>query len=57
MDSLLEARDVLDIPLLQRCLDDLVEKVDPANTARAATILLRELDVGLFLLRLADFRS
>jgi asparagine synthase (glutamine-hydrolysing) len=57
LDSLLEAQEMLDMPLLHRCLEDLVAKVDPDTTARAGTILLRGLGVGLFLRRLADSRS
>jgi asparagine synthase (glutamine-hydrolysing) len=56
LDSLPEARAFLDMPLLHRCLDDLVAKVDPGTTARAGIILLRGLGVGLFLRRLADSR-
>ena len=54
LDSLPEAKELLDMPLLHRCLDDLVAKVDPETTARAGSILLRGLGVGLFLRRLAD---
>ena len=54
LDSLPEANEILDMPLLHRCLDDLVAKVDPGTTARAGMILLRGLGVGLFLRRLAD---
>jgi asparagine synthase (glutamine-hydrolysing) len=57
LDSLPEARAFLDMPLLHRCLDDLVSKVDFGTTRRAVTILLRGLGVGLFLRRLADSRS
>ena len=57
LDSLPEAREILDLSLLHRCLDDLVVKVDPSTTARAGQILLRGLGVGLFLRRLADSRS
>jgi asparagine synthase (glutamine-hydrolysing) len=57
LDSLPEAQEMLDMPLLHRCLEDLVAKVDPDTTARAGTILLRGLGVGLFLRRLADSRS
>ena len=57
LDSLPEARAMLDMPLLHRCLDDLVAKVDPGTTARAVSILVRGLGVGMFLLRLADSRS
>ncbi len=54
LDSLPEAQAFLDMPLLHRCLDDLVVKVDPGTTANACRILLRGLGVGLFLRRLAD---
>ena len=47
------ANEFLDMPLLNRCLQDLAEKVDPVTTGQAATILLRGVGVGLFLLRLA----
>jgi len=57
LDSLPEAQEMLDMPFLHRCLEDLVAKVDPGTTARADTILLRGLGVGLFLRRLADSRS
>jgi asparagine synthase (glutamine-hydrolysing) len=57
LDSLPEARDFLDLPLLHRCLDELVAKVDPDTTAKAGMILLRGLGVGLFLRRLADSRT
>jgi asparagine synthase (glutamine-hydrolysing) len=57
LDSLPDAQEMLDMPLLHRCLEDLVAKVDPGTTARAGMILLRGLGVGLFLRRLADSRS
>jgi hypothetical protein len=57
MDSLPQAQDILDMPLLHSCLDELVAKVDPDTTMRAGTILLRGLGVGLFLRRLADSRT
>ena len=57
LDSLPEAKEMLDMPLLHRCLEDLVAKVDPDTTARAGMILLRGLGVGLFLRRLADSRT
>jgi asparagine synthase (glutamine-hydrolysing) len=57
LDSLPEAQEILDMPVLHRCLDDLVAKVDPETTARASSILLRGLGVGLFLRRLAGSRS
>ena len=57
LDSFPEAQDILDMPLLHRCLQALVAKVDSASTASASAILLRGLGVGLFLRRLADSRS
>jgi asparagine synthase (glutamine-hydrolysing) len=57
LDSLPEAQEILDMPLLHRCLEDLVAKVDPDTTMRAGVILLRGLGVGLFLRHLADSRS
>jgi asparagine synthase (glutamine-hydrolysing) len=57
LDSLPEAQDILDMPLLHRCLDELVAKVDPDTTARAGVILIRGLGVGLFLRHLADSRT
>jgi asparagine synthase (glutamine-hydrolysing) len=57
LDSVPEAKEILDMQLLHRCLEDLVTKVDPDTTARAGTILLRGLGVGLFLRHLADSRS
>ena len=53
LDSLPEARRILDTPLLRRCLDDLASKVDPSTTARADQILLRGISVGTFLRRLS----
>ena len=47
-----EAKEILDMQLLRRSLEDLVAKVDPNTPARAAQILLRGLGVGLFLRRL-----
>ena len=57
LDLLPEAQDILDMPLLHCCLEDLVAKVDPDTTKRAGMILLRGLGVGLFLRRLADSRT
>lgn len=57
LDSLPQARELLDMQLLRRSLEDLVAKVDPDTTARASQILLRGLGVGLFLRRVADSRS
>ena len=50
--SLPVASDFLDLPLMNRCLQELVAKVDPETTARASMILLRGIGVGLFLQRL-----
>ena len=57
LDSLPEARAILDIPLLRRCLDDLVTKVDPRSNMRAAMILIRGMSAGLFLCRVAKQNS
>lgn len=54
LEDLPEARDLLDLPLLHQCLDNLVEKVDPNTTADAGVILLRGIGVGLFLRSLAE---
>jgi asparagine synthase (glutamine-hydrolysing) len=54
LDSLPTAREMLDMPLLHRCLDDLVARVDRQSTANAGLILLRGLGVGLFLRRCAQ---
>ncbi len=48
-----EARAMLDLPLMQSCLEELTVKVDWDSTRRAGSILLRGLGVGLFLRRLA----
>jgi asparagine synthase (glutamine-hydrolysing) len=52
LSSLPAAHEILDIPLLNRCLQDLVAKVCPDTTKRAGMILLRGLEVGIFLRRL-----
>jgi hypothetical protein len=57
LESLPMAKEILDISLLNRCLEDLVRKVDPHTTHRAVAILVRGMSVGLFLSRLADSRS
>jgi asparagine synthase (glutamine-hydrolysing) len=57
LDSMPEAREMLDLQLMRRCLEDLVIRVDPDTTARAGMFLLRGLGVGLFLRRLADSGS
>ena len=54
LDALPEVRDILDIPLLRRCLEDLTVKIDPDTTATAGSILLRGLGVGLFIRRLVN---
>jgi len=56
LNALPEAREILDLGLMQRCLDDLVVKVDPETTGRASGILLRGIGVGLFLQGLAGSR-
>lgn len=53
MESVPEVREVLDLPLLNRCLEQLVIKVDPETSARARTTLATGVGMGLFLLRLA----
>jgi asparagine synthase (glutamine-hydrolysing) len=45
------ASEFLDMPLLRKCLEDLVKSVDPDTTRAAGSILLRGLGVGLFLCR------
>ena len=57
LESVPAARDVLDLPLLHRCLKELEAKVDPDSTDRAESILLRGLGVGIFLRRLNDAAS
>lgn len=44
-------REFLDMPLLNKCLEDLVTKVDPDTTRAAGSVLLRGIGVGLFLCR------
>lgn len=53
LSSLPAANDFLDLPLLDRCLQDLIAKVDPDTTRQASAILLRGLEAGRFLLRLS----
>lgn len=57
LDSVPEAREMLDMSSLYRCLEDLTVKVDPVTTANASMILLRGLGVGIFLRRLYDLHS
>jgi asparagine synthase (glutamine-hydrolysing) len=54
LDALPEAQAMLDLPLMRRCLENVVAKVDYETTARSGMILARGLGVGLFLRRLAD---
>ncbi len=56
LESLSEAREMLDLPLLRRCLAEVVAKVDSETTGRAVSILVRGIGVGLFLRRLARSR-
>lgn len=56
LDAVPEAQAILDLPLMHRCLEDVVSKVDYDTTARAGMILVRGLGVGLFLRRLAHSR-
>jgi asparagine synthase (glutamine-hydrolysing) len=51
LESTPKAREILDLPLLHRCLKELVAKVDPETTDNAMTILVRGMNVGLFLRR------
>jgi asparagine synthase (glutamine-hydrolysing) len=53
IEGMPEARELLDLPLVRRCLADLVAKVDPQTTARANSILLRGISAGLVLRRIA----
>ena len=56
LDAVPAAREMLDLPLMRSCLDDLVAKVDPETTGRAGSILLRGIGIGLFLRGLAGSR-
>ena len=56
LDSLPEARELLDLKRLHSCLGDLVARVDPETTASAGQVLLRGLGVGIFLSRMAESR-
>lgn len=53
LDSHPLAGEVLDLPLLRRCLRDLVVRIDPITTANARRILVRGVGVGMFLRRFA----
>jgi asparagine synthase (glutamine-hydrolysing) len=54
LESLPEAREMLDLPLLQRSFKELLASVNLETTTNAMTILTRGLGVGLFLRRLAE---
>lgn len=56
LDAMPEAGAILDLPLMHRCLDDVVAKVDPAAGIMAGG-LLRSLGIGIFLLRIKDSRA
>jgi asparagine synthase (glutamine-hydrolysing) len=45
------ARDMLDLPRMRKCLEDLSVRVDPRTNSHAGSILARGLGVGLFLLQ------
>lgn len=53
-ESLPEAREILDLPLLQRCFKELLMSVNLETTVNAVTILTRGIGIGLFLRRLAE---
>ena len=48
-----EARAFLNLRVLNRCLEDLTERVDPVSTSDSGSILLRGMGVGLFLLEMS----
>lgn len=52
-DSHSLAGEVLDLPLLRKCLRDLTIRIDPITTANARRILVRGVGVGIFLRRFA----
>jgi asparagine synthase (glutamine-hydrolysing) len=52
-DSHSLAGEVLDLPLLRRCLRDITIRIDPITTANARRILVRGVGVGMFLRRFA----
>jgi asparagine synthase (glutamine-hydrolysing) len=57
LESMPEAREMLDLPLLRQCLAEVVAKVDPETTQRAGSILVRGIGVGLILRRIAASRA
>ena len=48
---------ILDLPLLERCLNEVLGEVNPQTTARAVDILVRGIGVGLSLRRVANTGS
>ncbi len=56
LETMPEVREILDLPLMRRCLAELVAKVDPQTTVRAGSILLRGIGIGLLLRRIAGSR-
>jgi asparagine synthase (glutamine-hydrolysing) len=54
LGSLPEAREMLDLPLLRRCFEELLVSVNPETTFKGMTILTRGIGVGLFLRRLPN---
>jgi asparagine synthase (glutamine-hydrolysing) len=54
LDSLPEARELLDLKRIRSCLEDLVARVDAKTTESAGQVLLRGLGVGIFLRRLSE---
>ena len=55
-ESLPYAKDVLDLPLLNNCLERIAAKVDPETTDLAMSIFIRGVGVGIFLRHLAETR-
>lgn len=51
--SIPAAAELLNLPILHRCLQDLVARIDPETSANSAQILLKGITVGLFLQRQA----
>lgn len=57
LESVPEAREMLDLPLMRRCLAEVVAKVDADTHLNAAAILVRGIGVGLLLRRIAASRE
>lgn len=51
------AQELLDLPLLDRCLASIAAKVNPESTYLAYTTLVRGMGVGIFLKRVAESRG